>query len=109
MVKSLDNNPGLKLKTPSVQTLGVLLFGLHSLCLSVPAWTADCIPFGAGEVARIDRVYDGDTVKLVDGRHVRILGVNAPEVDHGKEKTGQPLGELARAATEAFFKQNKSV
>lgn len=109
MVMSLDNNPGLKLKTPSVQTLGVLLFGLFNLWLSAPVWSADCVPLGLGETAKIDRVYDGDTVKLVDGRHVRILGVNAPEIDHGKEKAGQPLGEEARAATDAFFKQNKSV
>jgi micrococcal nuclease len=112
MVMSLESNPGLKLKTPSVQTLGVLLFGLYCLWLSALGW-ADCVPVvldgGAGEIAKVDRVYDGDTIKLVDGRHIRILGVNAPEVDHGKEKTGQSLGEEARIATEAFFKQNKTV
>lgn len=103
------NFPGPKLKTPSVQTLGVLLFGLHAFWLSSYVLGADCMPEGAGEMAQVDRVYDGDTIKLKDGRHVRILGVNAPEVDHGKEKTGQPLGEEARSATESFFKKDAQV
>lgn len=94
-------------KTPSVQTLGVLLFGLLNIASS--AVMAECIPAGEGELAVVERVYDGDTIKLADGRHVRILGVNAPEVDHGKEKTGQALGEQARRATEDFFKKDKQV
>ncbi len=107
MVKSLVSIPSLKSKTPRVQTLGVLFFGLY--CFSVNSFGADCMPAGAGETAIVERVYDGDTIKLKDGRHVRILGVNAPEVDHGKEQTGQALGEESRKATEAFFKANKSV
>lgn len=103
---SLVSFPGLKTKTPSVQTLGVLLFGLSAIFSRV--W-ADCVPQGAGELAVVERVYDGDTIKLKDGRHVRILGVNAPEVDHGKESSGQALGEESRMATEAFLKSNKQV
>ena len=103
---SLVNILGLKIKTPSVQTLGVLLFGLSTCAFNV--W-ADCMPEGAGELAIVDRVYDGDTIKLKDGRHVRILGVNAPEIDHGKELSGQALGEESRLATEAFFKADKQV
>ena len=105
---SLVSFPGLKTKTPSVQTLGVLLFGLSVACLFDDAW-ADCMPSGTGELAVVERVYDGDTIKLKDGRHVRILGVNAPEVDHGKEPSGQALGEESRVATEAFLKASKQV
>lgn len=106
LVIGLVNFPGQKAKTPSVQTLGVLLFGLSAIFNT--AW-ADCVPKGAGEFAVVERIYDGDTLKLRDGRHVRILGVNAPEVDHGKEPTGQALGEQSRIATEAFLKANKQV
>jgi micrococcal nuclease len=67
------------------------------------------MPAGTGEMAVVDYVYDGDTIKLQDGRHIRILGVNAPEVDHGKERTGQALGEASREATEAFLRPNKTV
>ena len=105
---SLVNLPDRKKKTPSAKTFGVLLFGFHSLFVSF-ASTAECVPEGTGELAKVDRVYDGDTIKLTDGRHVRILGVNAPEVDHSKEKTGQALGDESRAATESFFKKDKTV
>ena len=33
----------------------------------------------ADELARVKQVYDGDTIRLEDGRKVRYLGVNAPE------------------------------
>jgi endonuclease YncB( thermonuclease family) len=105
---SLVNFPGPKTKTPSVQTLGVLFFGLSTIFFSLVA-TADCMPQGAGELAAVERVYDGDTVKLKDGRHIRVLGINAPEVDHGNEKSGQALGEESRSAAETFFKADKQI
>ena len=36
-------------------------------------------PASAGEFARVKQVYDGDTIRLEDGRKVRYLGVNTPE------------------------------
>ncbi len=36
-------------------------------------------PDPAGELVRVERVYDGDTILLEDGRKVRYLGINAPE------------------------------
>jgi len=45
-----------------------------------PAASEDpAIPARAGE-AVVDYVHDGDTLYLTDGRKVRLLGVNAPEV-----------------------------
>lgn len=100
-------SPGLKLKTPSVQTLGVLLFGFLGFAFEPAA--ADCMPSGSGETAVIAQVFDGDTVRLKDGRRVRVLGINTPEVAHGVDKAGESLGEEARKATLAFFKSNKTV
>ena len=105
---ALSQTPLLqKLKTPNVKTFGVLLFGASCVLFSC-VLQAECAATIA-ETAQLERVYDGDTIKLMDGRHVRVLGINAPEVDHGNESTGQPLGEEARAATVAFFKRNKMV
>ncbi|GAB6068199.1 thermonuclease family protein [Methylothermus subterraneus] len=42
-------------------------------------------------------VYDGDTVKLADGRRVRLLNINAPEVKT-RAKDGEPGGEQAKRA-----------
>lgn len=49
----------------------------------------------ADETATVRHVLDGDTFILVDGRHVRLIGVNAPEL--GKDGApGQPLAKQAR-------------
>lgn len=39
-------------------------------------------------------VDDGDTVVLADGRRIRYLGINAPEIQHG-DKPGEPFGRMA--------------
>lgn len=55
---------------------------------------------------QVARVSDGDTLKLQDGRSVRVLGINAPEIVHGN-KPGQPLGRESRAAAQAFITASK--
>src|SRR3569623_1784992 len=45
----------------------------------------------------VDRVYDGDTVRLNDGRHLRLIGLDTPEL--GRDGAAdQPLAAGARAA-----------
>lgn len=50
-------------------------------------------------VATVQRVSDGDTIIAItaDGTklRIRLLGIDAPEIPHGK-KPGQPFGEEAR-------------
>ncbi len=53
-------------------------------------------PAPAQQQAVVTRVVDGDTVWLADGRHVRLLGINAPELAHD----GRPEEPLARKARE---------
>jgi micrococcal nuclease len=50
----------------------------------------------AGEWVTVKRVNDGDTVQLADGRRVRYIGVNAPEINH-ERNTAEPFGFEARA------------
>jgi endonuclease YncB( thermonuclease family) len=53
-------------------------------------------PWAAGsERAIVDRVVDGDTIVLADGRTVRILGVDAPETSNPAMAGPQPLGAEA--------------
>jgi len=65
--------------------------GLVALAL-ISVWTASDAP--ASETARVAHVIDGDTFVLVDGRHVRLIGINAPELG----KDGRPDQPLAREA-----------
>ncbi len=44
----------------------------------------------------VSKVLDGDTVILKDGRHVRLIGINAPEIAH-RNRPGQEGGEEATA------------
>lgn len=44
----------------------------------------------------VKTVYDGDTVMLEDGRKIRLLGINTPEVQH-KDKLADAGGEDAKA------------
>lgn len=49
----------------------------------------------AGEWVTVKRVADGDTVRVSDGRLVRYIGVNTPEIDH-ERNTAEPFGFEAR-------------
>lgn len=74
------------------------------LLLVLPA-AADCgLPAGSGSLQKVVRVSDGDTIKLDDGRSVRVLGVNAPELAHGN-RPAQPLANEARLAAQAFIQR----
>lgn len=50
---------------------------------------------GAEQWVSVKRVTDGDTVKLADGRFVRYIGVDAPEINH-ERNAAEPFGFDAR-------------
>jgi micrococcal nuclease len=64
-----------------------------AVLLGLAFWGA---PPSAAESVRVKYINDGDTVQLADGRSVRYIGVNAPEIDHARQ-AAQPFGWEARA------------
>jgi len=52
--------------------------------------------------ARVQRVIDGDTVLLTDGRRVRLIGLDTPELPHDG-RPGEPLATEARDALKALL------
>jgi endonuclease YncB( thermonuclease family) len=62
--------------------------------VSIPAWA--CAPDHIDETATVAWVYDGDTLRLKDGRKLRLIGINAPEMP----KEQADAAPLARAATQ---------
>ena len=48
----------------------------------------------AGDWYRVKAVIDGDTLLLQDGRFVRYIGINTPEIAH-KDKPGEPFGDVS--------------
>lgn len=55
-------------------------------------------------VAHVQRVVDGDTVRLDDGRSVRMVGINAPETGK-KGQTAQPFAEAAKRRLQTLIDQ----
>ena len=54
------------------------------LLLALVAGLASCSSDAATSSARVDRVVDGDTIRLADGRRVRLVQIDAPE-EAGRE------------------------
>ncbi len=49
--------------------------------------------------AKVRWVNDGDTIVLADGRHVRYIGINTPEIEHEHQKA-EPYGYQAKKYNE---------
>lgn len=77
---------------------GAFSFACLGLVLLLGAATAaaDCqLPAPEAPPQAVAFVYDGDTIRLQDGRKVRLVGINTPEVAH-RDQPGQPLADMAR-------------
>lgn len=81
------------------------LFAL-GLCwlILVPAWAEPCLDFRADEWVVPAHVHDGDTLRLADGRKLRLLGINTPEIGYDGEAS-EPLAEEARKALRTLVGQ----
>ncbi len=64
------------------------------------AWAFCPAPAGLPQV-KVHRVVDGDTLRLLDGRSVRMIGLNTPETGK-KGKPAEPLAEIARSLLQAL-------
>ncbi|MBB4864244.1 endonuclease YncB(thermonuclease family) [Pseudomonas nitritireducens] len=78
--------------------------GLFSLvCLDASA--AACPRPEAVQTVRVARVVDGDTLKLADGRSVRLIGMNATELaHHGRPE--EPFAVAAQRRLQALVAAN---
>lgn len=54
----------------------------------------------------VKKVYDGDTVLLQDGRKVRLLGINTPEIEH-RNNAAEAGGSEAKAWLENLLRGKK--
>jgi len=68
---------------------------LALLPLHAQSDTTGCPDLPISGQGQIKYVYDGDTVQLSDGRKVRLLGINTPEIDH-QHGHSEPFAEAAR-------------
>ena len=85
-------------RAPRRGALSAFWARLAGLALLFPAAlpAALCPPDRIDERVAVDYVIDGDTVALSDGRHLRLIGVDTPELG----RDGAPPEPLAEAARE---------
>ncbi|MDG6404383.1 thermonuclease family protein, partial [Pseudomonas quasicaspiana] len=62
----------------------------------LPAAQALCPASSSLPVAQVERVVDGDTLRLKDGRNVRMVGINTPETGK-KSRSAEPFAEAAKS------------
>ncbi len=96
-------------KTPSHYCLGVFVSALYLYLylFSLPVLAESrCAASGDIEWAQLKKIVDGDTLHLRDGRKVRVMGINTPEIGHRKNNKPhypEPLASAAKQAAEEFF------
>lgn len=73
----------------------IAAFGLAS----GTALARECPSDRIDETAIVAKVIDGDTIRLKDGRLVRLIGINTPELAHNH----QPLEPMAKEARQALI------
>ena len=70
-------------------------------------YATNCTAPQSHETVKVSHVYDGDTVKLVDGRKLRLIGINTPE--RGRDgKKDQPFYRQAKNQLQQIIKNNNS-
>jgi len=77
------------------------------LC-SFPAWAVDCPALSIDEEVEIETIHDGDTLRLTDGRRVRFVAINAPELSQ-EDRAAQALATEATDAAREFLSDTKIV
>lgn len=58
------------------------------------------------ETVAVEYVYDGDTVKLEDGRKIRFIGINTPEINHDGGQS-DPFAHAARKRLQQLIDGNR--
>ena len=75
--------------------ISALLLLISPLCHSDQHQQTSCVSTHFDEKVAIDYVIDGDTVVLNDKRHIRLIGINTPELSHN-QKPSENGAEIAR-------------
>jgi endonuclease YncB( thermonuclease family) len=78
-------------------------FFVSAICFA-PAWAFCPAPVGL-PVVGVKQVVDGDTLRLADGRSVRLIGINTPEVAR-KGRPAEPFAEQAKRRLQALVTAN---
>lgn len=79
------------------------VFYAHAVAAASP-----CAMRQFDEVVNVAKVYDGDTIRLTDGRKIRLIGINAPELAKG-QRPAEPLATAARQALQSLLSRTAKI
>lgn len=72
-----------------------------------PLFADNCAVTWFHETTKVDYIYDGDTIKLVDGRKIRLIGINTPE--RGRDgKKDEPFAQAAKSQLQQIIKASNN-
>ena len=74
-------------------------------CISLNVTANECPPRQIDESVKVNTVYDGDTVQLEDGRKVRLIGIDTPEVFSKKRHIPREIKASGQRARRALQQQ----
>lgn len=80
-----------------------LLFSLFFLFISSTLF-ASCPNVTWDKTVTLQKINDGDTVTLTNGRLVRFIGIDTPEINHIKIRNSEPLALDAKALLERYIR-----
>lgn len=86
----------------------ILLPFLSTKAHSDPEPTLSCSIGSSDETVEINHIIDGDTVILKDGRHVRLIGIDTPEIGRDGRKSDAGA-ESARSYLVSLVQGNKNI
>ncbi|GIU08125.1 nuclease [Shewanella sp. c952] len=86
------------------------LFTSLLLVVIAPSLQASqCMPIHFDESVVLDYVNDGDTLTLQDGRRVRLIGVDAPEIDFKSSALSQSYAVEAKSFLQSHLKPGQTL
>lgn len=105
LVVADKSDTGMMLSSKRALASSVLFYFYLALALPSPLSAAQCPPVRIDDTEQVQHVYDGDTVKLRDGRRVRLIGINAPEIGRDGQPS-QPYAQRARRELISLLEQS---
>ena len=94
-------------KAPFKGAFFVYLFVTYAFFLE-NLWADSCHTHAINEFANVDTVFDGDTFRLQDGRKVRLVGIDTPEMGW-ENNPPEPLAKQAKARLLKLIGESKRI
>jgi micrococcal nuclease len=98
--------------------LCLLFIGISTNTNSLASYNTSCnisspnklssIEIAKAEKVSYKTIYDGDTVLLLDGRKVRFIGINTPEIGR-RGKPSQPYAKKAKEKLKSLLSSSRSI